>query len=159
LLSRVEQKSAVTIDDVRALAERPELRHFLFGALRDLKRDDLIPHDFDDLTAQGASALAYWMMHPNELQDPPEKIELAAQIERTVNGVALKFFVYRFKMPDGHWAGQAWILGLAGPMHEISPAYSRMHSAFARCGDLDGKTDCSEIVDWWVNLNKGRPSA
>ena len=156
LLTRVQQREPVTVDEVLALANRPELRHFLFNALREFQREDLFPHDFDDIAAQGAASLAYWMMHPNELEEPPEKIELAAQVERTVDCTVLKFFVYRFKMREGHWEGQKWILGITGPMRDIAPAYAKMHPAFARCGDIDGKANYNEIVNWWVKLNVGK---
>src|SRR5262245_34093975 len=73
---RLSKKEPVTAEEIAELAKRPQLRRMLFRMLENLERLDLFPTDALNVPAQGAGALAYWMMHPNELQDAPAEIEL-----------------------------------------------------------------------------------
>ena len=72
--AKLHSGRTVTPDEVSDLARRPEVRHMLFAVLRDAKRPDLIPQDYSSEVHQAASSLAYWMMHPNELQDAPAEM-------------------------------------------------------------------------------------
>ena len=93
------------------------------------------------------------MMHPNELQAAPEKIELVETVRRHVDGRDAQFHVYRFRMPAGHWAAKdGWELGLAGPMPESAEPYLEMPGAFSRGGDIEGKVKPAELVDWYVDM-------
>jgi len=125
----------------------------LFATLREMKRPDLLPTNYSSSVAQGESALAYWMMHPNELQAAPEKIELVETIKRLLDGREAEFHVFRFRMPAGHWAAKDdWELGLAGPMAAGAEPYTEMPGAFSRGGDIDGKTKPAELVDWYIDM-------
>jgi hypothetical protein len=150
---KIETGQAVSVQEIEALAACPEIRFMLFAMIREMKRSELLPTKYSSSVAQGESALAYWMMHPNELQDAPEAIELAETVKRSIDGQDADFHVYRYKMPTGHWAAKdGWILGLAGPMkHGIEP-YSERPSAFSRAGDIDGKVKPVELVDWYVGM-------
>jgi hypothetical protein len=150
---KIDSGAVVTPEEVAALAAHPEIRFMLFAALRHMNRPDLLPTGFSSSVAQGESALAYWMMHPNELQDAPERIELLETVRRSVDGHDAEFHVYRYTMPSGHWAAKdGWLLGLAGPMPAGGEAYSAMPGAFSRAGDLDGKVKPGELVDWYVGM-------
>ena len=93
------------------------------------------------------------MMHPNELQDAPEAIELVETLMRSIDGERVEFHVYRYKMPAGHWAAKdGWLLGLAGPMNQKAEPYTQMPGAFSRVGDANGKVKPSELVDWYVGM-------
>ena len=110
---------------------------------------------YSSSVAQGESALAYWLMHPNELQDAPAKMEFVETIARCVDGREADFHVYRFEMPVGHWAEkQGWLLGLAGPMPADGAPYSERPGAFSRSGDVAGKVKPVELVDWYVGMLK-----
>lgn len=150
---KIEAGETVSPLEISALAAKPEIRFMLFGALRHIKKTELLPTGYSSSVAQGESALAYWMMHPNELQDAPEKIEFIETVTRPVDGRAADFHVYRYKMPDGHWAAKdGWLLGLAGPMPVDTEPYSEMPGAFSRSGDIDGQVKPSDLVDWYVGM-------
>ena len=148
-----EAGQTVSPQEIEVLAGRPELRYILYQMLQHFKRPELMPNQYSSSVAQGASALAYWMMHPNEFQDVPEAIEHVETIKRSVDGLEADFHVYRCKMPAGHWnAKQGWFLGLAGPMNHGLEPYSRLPGAFSRCGDTEGKVKPSDLVDWYVGM-------
>lgn len=150
---KVQAGQAVSAQEIEALAARPEIRFMLFAMLRDMKHPELLPTEYCSSVEQGESALAYWMMHPNELQDAPEAIELVETVKRQIEGQETDFHVYRYKMPAGHWAAKdGWILGLAGPMKRGVEPYFERPGAFSRVGDIDGKVKPSELVDWYVGM-------
>jgi hypothetical protein len=153
VIRRIESGAAVSPDEIETLAARPENRFMLFAMLRGSQSPQTLPAKYSSSIAQGASALVYWMMHPNELQDAPERIEFLETIQRSINGEDADFHVYRYKMPEGHWAAKdGWILGLAGPMRRDVEPYSERPSAFSRVGDLEGKVKPTELVDWYVSM-------
>ncbi len=153
--TKIEAGEAVSPQEVAVLAARPEIRYMLFAALREMKRPELLPTSYFSSVAQGESALAYWMMHPNELQDAPEAIEFVETIKKPVDGQEADFHVYRYRMPADHWAAKdGWILGVSGPMSAGAEPYSQMPGAFSRAGDIDGKVKPSELVDWYVGMLK-----
>ena len=150
---RIELGQAVSAQEMDALAGRPEMRFMLFAMLREMKRPELLPANYSSSVAQGESALAYWMMHPNELQDAPDAIELVETITRPIDGQESDFHVYRYKMSAGHWAAKdGWTLGLAGPMKRDEEPYSALPGAFSRVGDIYGKVKPSELVDWYIGM-------
>ncbi len=125
----------------------------LFAVLRGTGKAELFPAAYSASAAQGEAALAYWLMHPNELQDAPEHIEHVETVTRTVDGREAHFHVYRYRMPAAHWAGKdGWILGVAGPMADDAEPYASMPAAFSRAGDAEGKVTPSELVDWWMGI-------
>ena len=147
----------VTAHEVYALAERPELRYMLFTGLREMGHGDLLPHDFDDPVCQAEASLAYWMMHPNELQDPPASIEHVAALTRPAGSREAAFHVFRYRMAEGHWAAKdGWLLGVVGPMDDTVEPYTALPSAFSRCSDKHGEVSPDELVDWWVDLMRRR---
>ena len=153
IAKRLEAGQAVSQSEIEAIASRPETRFMLFAMLRELKRPDLMPTNYSSSVAQGESALAYWMMHPNELQDAPQSIELVETVTRTIGGHEAQFHVYRYKMPPGHWAANdGWLLGLAGPMEQGIEPYTKEPWAFSRSGDVEGKIKPSELVDWYISM-------
>jgi hypothetical protein len=150
---KIEAGQAVSTQEVDELAARPEIRYLLFAMLRELKRPELLPTKYSSSVAQGESALAYWMMHPNELQDAPKEIEFIETVRRRVDGQDADFHVYRYNMPAGNWAAKdGWLLGLAGPMKPGFEPYSNPTGAFSRGGDKDGEVKPSELVDWYVGM-------
>lgn len=150
---RIDAGEAVSPGEVAALAAHPEMRYLLFMALRRMDRAELLPTAYSSSVAQGEAALAYWMMHPNELQDPPELIEHVETVTRTVDGREADFHVYRYRMPATHWAGShGWQLGVTGPMAADSEPYSSLPGAFSRAGDVEGKVSPPELVDWYVGM-------
>jgi hypothetical protein len=152
---KLESGEAITPEDIRQVARHPETRFMLIGALREMKHPELIPEEYASPVCQAESALAYWLMHPNELQDAPERIEHVEEVIREIDGANATFHVFRYKMAQGHWAEKGeWLLGLAVPMKDSSPPYSFLPGAFSRAGDSEGKVTPAELVDWYINMLK-----
>lgn len=154
---RLEAGEPVSPNEIADLAARPELRFMLFAALREWKRPDLLPTNYSSTISQGESALVYWMMHPNELQAAPEKIELLETMKRPADGQEMEFRVYRYRMPTGHWAAKdGWLLGVVGPMKVTTEPYTDRPAAFSRVSDVEGKIKPAELVDWYVDTIRAR---
>src|SRR5688572_33371354 len=112
---RLANKEAVGVHEIAELAREPQYRHMLHAILKHYERLDLFPAQFLTREAQGEAALTYWMMHPNELQEAPAEMQFVEEVDREHNGERVRYLVYRYRMPPGHWAGNdGWILGLAG---------------------------------------------
>jgi hypothetical protein len=152
LENKIEAGTEITKDEVVALAARPEARHLLFAALRDAGKAELLPDTYNSPVDQAASSLAFWMMHPNELQDPPETMELVKTLPRMLDGQQRDFHVFRYRMPAGHWAGDQWQLGFGvAPPPDAEP-YAGMTAAFSTVGDTEGKAEPEAVVDWYLNM-------
>jgi len=153
VVKRIESGQEVSRQEIDALAVRPENRFMLFSILRHLNRPDLLPTNCISPVSQGESALAFWCMHPNELGDAPDAIELVEAVKRTVGGRELQFQVFRFRMPPDHpEAKEGWLLGVVGPVKNEQEPYSEMPTAMSRSGDVEAKVKPSELVDWYVDL-------
>ena len=153
IFKKISAGESVSQTAIDALAARPENRLILFAALRQMNRPDLLPTEYSSSIAQGESALAYWLMHPNELQDAPEAIALVETVKRPVDGREADFHVYRYRMAKGHWAAKdGWLLGLAGPMIPQPEPYSVKPGAFSRVGDAEGQVKPVDLVDWYVGM-------
>jgi hypothetical protein len=151
IAERLEKKETVAADEIADLSRQPQFRPMLYQMLRVFERLELFPIQDLSIQAQGEAALAYWMMHPNELQDAPSEIVLVEEIERDLTDGKGKFLIFRFRMPSGHWAEKdGWLLGLAGPFFKGDPPYSGVASGFARCTDKFGEVKPSELVDRYV---------
>jgi hypothetical protein len=126
----------------------------LYDLLKHFEKLDLFPEQYKDQKSQGEGQLAYWMMHPNELQDPPVEIELIETCPRDIGDRQAAFLVFRYRMAHGHWAGQDWILGLSGPFFANDIPYSPVAGAFSRCGDRFGEVRPDALVDWFIETIK-----
>jgi hypothetical protein len=91
------------------------------------------------------------MMHPNELSDAPEQIELVATVSRALDGGERDFFVFRYRMPEGHWAAGKWILGVAGPYGRAGECDANAR-AFSRATDIDGTLTAVELVSRYQSI-------
>jgi hypothetical protein len=152
LAQRFQAKAAVSAEDVRLVANAPELRPMLYAMLSHYAATDLFPAQFLSPEAQAESTLVYWMLHPNELQAAPSAIELVEKLNRQVHGHDGTFYVFRYKMLEGHWAGADWMLGLAGPFAADDKPYQSRAGGFSRAGDIAGKVNPAELVDWYVGM-------
>jgi len=138
--------------EIRDLCARYELRPALYGILRHFERLDLFPDSMKTWESQAEGLLAYWMMHPNELQDPPVELSVVERVERDIQGSKATFFVMKFRMAEGHWSGSdVWHLGLSGPFVEGKAPYTGVAS-FSRHADTLDSVSPGELVDWFMNL-------
>jgi hypothetical protein len=156
LAQRLENKAPVSPEEVRDVARSPELRPMLYMMLDHYQHLDLFPSQYLSEEAQAESVLIYWMLHPNELQAAPAGIQLEAKLQREFIGKQGDFYVFRFRMPSGHWAGPEWQLGLAGPFFPDDRPYQGVAGGFSRAGDVLGKVSPTELVDWYISMLKGK---
>ncbi len=154
--TRIDAGENVTKEEIIDFAKRPELRHILYTTLRHLKRSDLIPNDFNSEIHQAESSLCYWMMHPNELQDPPEVIEFIKTLTKNINNKEERFHFFKYKMQKDHWAIADWLIGFVGPIEVIEEPYQFTQNAFSRADDVYGKITCEEILEWWIGIMKAK---
>jgi hypothetical protein len=157
---RLDAGESVSHAEIEELAAKPENRYVLYPALRQMGRDQLLPLKYDTTIAQGEAALAFWLMHPDQLKAAPEKIELVETVMSEVAGSHAEFHVYRYRMPAGHPAAdQGWILGVTGPMDPDAVPYTKLLAAFSRTTDLDGKIAPWQVVDAYVSAMKQKGPA
>lgn len=140
---------------VAQVADLPHARVLLHRMLTDLDAAQLFPERHLSVAAQAEAQLAYWMMHPNELCDPPEELANVAVVRRRLGDEEADFHVLRFRMPDGYWEGRDWLLGLAGPFFDGDPPYCGPAGAFSRAGDKADETDPKQLVDWFIGMVTG----
>ncbi len=135
-----------------AFTHKPQHRPLLYSLLEQHGRLDLFPDSWCSTDEQARALLAYWLMHPNEFQDPPASIECVGEMTRKMDGQTVEFRILRFRMPAGHWSGdQVWHVGVAGPFPAGAEDFRGQASAFSRRGDTEGKTDTNELVDWFLD--------
>lgn len=154
IAGKFEKNLPVSTAEIQAVARLAQLRPMLHALLAHHGRLDLFPAEYLSKQAQAEAALAYWMLHPNELQAPPARIEPLETLRRVVRGKEGEFFVFRYQMGQGHWAGADWILGLAGPFYPGERAYGSVAGGFSRANDVAGKVSPTELVDWYVGVLK-----
>lgn len=144
--------------EVKEIADTPSTRGMLYDVLKHYERLDLFPEAYLSREAQGQAQLAYWLLHPNELQDDPEAIEYTETIRRELDGEPAEFYIYKYKMKAGHWADKdGWLLGFAGPYFKASIPYEPT-GAFSKAGDRFGEARADELVDWFIELTSRRRS-
>lgn len=152
---RLSLGKPVDAAEVKSLAETHSNRPMLYDVLKHFEKLDLFPQQFMTREAQGQGQLAYWLMHPNELQEDPEDIEHVETIYRELDGQQAAFYIYKYRMRADHWAGKDnWLLGFAGPYFEASVPYEAT-GAFSRAGDKFGEAEAEELVDWFIGLKRG----
>jgi hypothetical protein len=150
---RLQRKESVSTEEIADLARPPQYRPMLYTMLKHYERLELFPVEYLSQAAQGEGLLVYWMMHPNELGDAPGEIQLIEEVPREDGTDRFKFFVYRYRMPTGHWAEKGgWRLGLAGPFFENDVPYSGVATAFSRAFDTEGKITPGDLVDWFLGM-------
>lgn len=149
---RLSRKEVVTESEIRDLAGQRHVRVLLFQMLSYFGATDLFPEELLDAGAQAEALLAYWMMHPNELQEPPEQLEREAVVRRVIHGHEAQFYVLRFRMRSGHWAGSDWLLGVAGPFFDAVAPFAGPAGAFSRLVDKAGVVTADDLVDWYVGM-------
>ena len=159
LAQHFERKDQIGAEEIRVLATSPELRPMLYAMLVHYEALDLFPAEYLSQQSQAESTLVYWMLHPNELQAAPAAIELVEAVERSISDKPAMFYVFRYRMPDGHWAGTDWIPGLAGPFVADDKPYQADAGGFSRSNDVAGKVAPSELVDWYMGIRAKKAGA
>jgi hypothetical protein len=152
LAARFDRKEQVPPEEIRAICAAPELRSMLYAMLGHYQALNLFPKEYLSQVSQAEATLVYWMLHPNELRAAPSAIEPLESMGRTISGKPATFYVFRYRMPEGHWAGSNWLLGLSGPFFAEDKPYEAAAGGFSRAGDVVGKIAPAELVDWYIGI-------
>jgi hypothetical protein len=103
---------------VARLSADPDVRNTLYDELREKGMHAVFPAEYRTFEAHAESELVYWLCHPNELQQPPDQIELMKVVAMN-SGTPLgevDYYLFRFRTNPPHWAADAgWMAGVAGP--------------------------------------------
>ncbi len=149
LTVRLRSGEVVTAEEVEAWAAQPKYRCYLVMVLENVGKMDLFPQKYFTTEAHAESELVQWMMHPHEYGEPPAAIELEECVSIAPDEPDLVCYVFRFKMPEGHWQKE-WMMGVAGPVSKSDPPYEGEMGAFSR-GDTLGKMPPTALVAWWMS--------
>jgi hypothetical protein len=150
--ARLLDGDAVDAVEVRELARRPAPRIVLLGLLKHAGKTALFPSELLTRRAEAESKLASWLMLPNELQNEPSELDLMEIASRSFRGTQVEIYVFKYKMPAGHWSGDDWQLAVVGPFFEEDKPYEGKFGAFARAGDRVGTLEPTDLVDWYMKL-------
>ena len=148
--ARLRSNTEVGSVDIQPLAARPHLRRLLFGILRQYEKAQLFPEEHLSRRSQAEAVLVYWLMHPNELQNPPAELQHLVTLSRDVNERKAEFEVFRYKMPVGHWAGSEWILGLAGPFFATDAPYAGVATGWSLTSDREDRATPESVLDGYL---------
>jgi hypothetical protein len=154
--ARLEAKQQIAQSEIAGLARNPALRQMLYTMLSHYQRLDLFPPELLEKEKQAEAVLAYWLEHPNELKAAPEAIEHVKTVQHAYGSKVAEFFVFKYRMPQGHWAGTDWLVGLAGPFLPDEKPFESVAGGFSRAGDVFGKTDVDELVKWYAGMHARR---
>jgi hypothetical protein len=149
---RLLQGQPVDPVEVRALAQRPATRNLLWKLLVETGHADWFPPELLTRQSEAESALAAWLMLPNELQAEPSAIELMEIVARQFRETPVELYVLKFKMPPGHWSGEEWQMGVVGPFLAEDAPFQGRFGAFSRGQDRPGVTEPGALVDWYLAL-------
>ena len=98
------------------MAEQPEPRYWLWQALDELGRVELLPEQHGTQVALAAAEMAHWLSYPTELGREPDELELMEIMVISEGDEAVDLYVFRFRTLGDHWSAEAgWQAGVAGP--------------------------------------------
>ena len=115
----------------RMIAAADETREPLFRALRMRGKLDLFPAEFLTLDAFAACDMVKWLMHPSELGDSPDALEVKGRLVGTTEEGERIYFLWRFT-----GGGKAYA-GVSGPYSPDAPG-----------GPVSGNETFSNFDEW-----------
>ncbi|HEY7501679.1 MAG TPA: hypothetical protein VH740_24380 [Vicinamibacterales bacterium] len=126
--------------DVLRFARDRVTRQVLFEVLRDAGNIDLFPSELRTWPLLAEADLVAWLCHPNELQAPPDEIELTATLPAP-GAPATHYFLFRYKKNPPHWAAKdGWMAGVAGPYDLTKDPEPYAPGTFSRFEAYDSRT-------------------
>ncbi len=150
---KIDNNEVVNAEEIEKIAEKAYIRPLLYIILKNYEKLDLFPSKYLEHKFQAESELSYWLAHPNELQTPPDKIELCKVVKKNIDNKIMDFYVFRFCSNPPHWAAQdGWLLGVAGPYSCDTIPYSGAPATFSRL-DKESEVNPEELVDWIIQQN------
>jgi hypothetical protein len=126
--------------DLERFARDPVTRQVLHEALAKAGKSELFPKAFLTWPLMAEANLVAWLCHPNELQDPPDEIELMAT-QPAPGAPDTHYFLFRYRKHPPHWAAKdGWMAGVAGPYDLTKPPAPYAPGTFSRFETFDSRT-------------------
>ena len=148
LEQKLKNGENISEDEIIRLAEQPENRKMLYSMLKEHNKLYLFPRQFLSTKAQAQADMVRWLSHPNELQKPPDELELLEIVEYEINGETQEFYVFKYKTNPPHWAAKdGWMIGASGPYGPTKEDYSFTEGTFSNFNSID-KESPHELVAW-----------
>ncbi len=152
-LARGQEIDQAEVD--RAIA-RPELRGMVYEILKYHECLDHFADQYRSMQAQAEADLVFWLCHPNELQVPPDEIQLVTEEKRQESGEDHHYFAFRYRTHEPHWAAKdGWLIGVAGPYRTNDIPYLGGAGTFSRM-EPEEKISATEHIDWCHDNLKGQ---
>ncbi len=156
VIAALKEGKEVPRSEIELLAKNPDTRSGLFQVLHEMGRKELFPNEFSSLGKIAESHLVVWLLHPNELRDVPDEIELMKEIVRTEGDPPAEnsYFVFRFRTREPQWASSlGWMGGVAGPYRKGEIPLRSPEMVFSRLESAGDQT-AEEI---FAKVEKGFP--
>lgn len=152
LYDALEQGKVPEKNSVVLLARRVELRSMVYRLLQQHEHEGLFPQELITYEAAGESDLAFYLMHPTEL-DQPVEVTFESKVNIAIDGFGLTYYVHSFLHPT-----KGKVAGVSGPVVNDDPPYSPAFSTLTFY-DVWEETTPQEQVDkvhdtTWPTLHK-----
>ena len=157
VITALKEGKEVPRAEIELLAGSPDTRSGLFQVLHEMGRKELFPQEFSSLGKIAESHLVVWLLHPNELRDIPDEIEMMKEIVRTEGDPPAEhiYFVFRFRTREPQWASSlGWMGGVAGPYRKGEVPLRSPEMVFSRLESAGNET-AEEIL---AKVEKGFPA-
>jgi len=151
------------VDDehIAAVAEDPEMRGWLFGALAERDQIKRIPRKYRKQEALAEADMVTWLVFPTELGVAPDEIELMEVVTDGRGADALDFYLFRFRTLEPHWAAErGWTAGVSGPFRRgDQPTADALGGTFSSFTPWDDKTPEQHVADIRALLEEWQTNA
>jgi hypothetical protein len=153
-IEAIQSNSEYVTQIINDIANIPEARNHLYNWLKEKNKESLFPDEFRKLEKIAESDLAQWLMHPNELKEPPYKIEFVKKIDVQKENKRGKYFLFKFCVKDDHWASKnGWMAGAAGPFWDDEEMPSKALGTFSELISFE-KLSEEEHIEFLKNKAK-----
>lgn len=143
LSTQLRQGAYLKRKHVTDVASNPETRAWLFEALRDAGRVELMPSRYLAQAALAESELVRWLIRPKNLGRAPDQVVLedVVELDTHSNMGIVDYYVFRFRVSEPHWAAdRGWMAGVAGGYRrDLVPTTESDGQVFSRFESIDAR--------------------
>jgi hypothetical protein len=138
--SAIDAGRAPAEEDLLRFARDRTTRQVLHDVLTQKEKLDLFPRECLTWPAMAEANMVAWLCHPNELQTPPDEIELMATLPAPGSSTT-HYFLFRYRTNEPHWAAKdGWMAGVAGPYDLTGPPVPIAPGTFSRFEKFESRT-------------------
>jgi hypothetical protein len=158
IISAIENNT--TIDN--QVFKDPSIRISAYLTLKSYDKLHLFPKEYNNFISGAESSLAFWLLHPNELDAVPDEVEFVQKISinEKVDGQnkIADYYIFKFKVNAPHWAAEdGWMAGISGPYTDESSPYDYVSGTFSQLEKFDSKTPEEHFRTIYELTNKKSP--